>query len=78
MSACPTTTPAAMPWTVNPKEEYGAPVDAVIAAATLRGFTRADFLKLAWAALDQASTSATIGALAPAFEATAGTLPEDA
>jgi hypothetical protein len=65
-----------MPWEVAKGEDYGAPVDAVIAFAALRGFTREDFLKLAWAALDQGSTHATAREAEKAFDTIATLLPE--
>jgi hypothetical protein len=67
---------AAMPWKVARGEDYGAPVDGVIAAAALAGFTREDFLKLAWAALDQGVTSADMRVAREAFGAIESLLPE--
>lgn len=66
-----------MPWSVKPGEDYGRPVDKLIAMATLDGFTKEDFLKLAWAAVDQGSTYATKNAALEALEAINGMLPEE-
>lgn len=68
---------AAMPWKVPAGQDYGAPVDAVIADASLQEFKREDFLKLAWAALDQAVSRADMRVARAAFDAIADMLPED-
>jgi hypothetical protein len=72
---CPENT-LEMPWRVERGEDYGSPVDAVIADSSLLGFTREDFLKLAWAALDQAVCRADMPEARKAFEAIANLLPE--
>jgi hypothetical protein len=66
-----------MPWSVEPGENYGAPIDAVLAYATARGFSREDFLRLAWAALDQGSTHATARDTRNALETIGNLLPAE-
>lgn len=70
------TSPEPLPWRVERGEEYGSIVDPVIGDAQLRGFTREDFLKLAWAALDQAVCRADLHEAAKAFEVIRNLLPE--
>ena len=65
-----------MPWRVERGEDYGREVDPIIADASLRGMKREDFLKLAWAALDQAVCRADMPEARKAFEAIANLLPE--
>ena len=64
-----------LPWTVKPVEEYGAAVDELLANA--RGFSREDWLKLAYAALDQGATSADMADARKAFKAIEAILPEE-
>ena len=64
-----------LPWPVKKGEEYGAPVDAVVAEAAVRGFTRADWLKLAYAALDQGAEGSDLPEAKKAFAAIEAILP---
>lgn len=64
-----------LPWTVEPGEQYGAAVDALLAHAG--AFSREDWLKLAYAALDQGVTRGDMADARKAFKAIEAILPEE-
>jgi hypothetical protein len=53
----PPPSPGALPWSTTGGEEYGVRIDAVLRTAHLSEFSREEWVKLAYAALDQAGAT---------------------